>query len=143
MSTRKSTVFLSYLAVTMVVFILVFVHAVLKRRSDSPLLREQIAMVERYGLADLCIFGDARYTRNPTAADLSTPFQDHPLSLEHFPSGSIIAPPALVRREPGSKGGEVSWAQAQGPRRRTSEGELNDRRHALMSRSVKVVTGEP
>jgi hypothetical protein len=29
-------------------------------------------------------------------ADRNTPFQDHPLSLEHFPSGSILAlPPHL------------------------------------------------
>jgi hypothetical protein len=30
-------------------------------------------------------------------ADRHAPFQDHPLSLEHFPSGSLIAPPPHVR----------------------------------------------
>jgi hypothetical protein len=31
-------------------------------------------------------------------ADLNTAFQDHPLSLEHFPSGTLIAPPRHLRR---------------------------------------------
>jgi hypothetical protein len=26
--------------------------------------------------------------------DLHTPFQDHPMALEHFPSGAIMAVPA-------------------------------------------------
>jgi hypothetical protein len=50
-------------------------------------------------LTDLCLFTEARYTRHPSMADLHTPFQDHPLSLEHFPSGSLIAaPPHLKTR---------------------------------------------
>jgi hypothetical protein len=55
-------------------------------------------MVNKYGLTDLCLFTDARYTRNPAMADFATPFQDHPSSMEHFPSGSIIGPPAHVRQ---------------------------------------------
>ena len=44
------------------------------------------------GLSDLALFTEARYTRHPSMADLHTPFQDHPVSLDHFPSGSFIAP---------------------------------------------------
>jgi hypothetical protein len=115
MSPRKSTVFLSYLGVTAGALFLVFVHAALERRDDSPFVRERAAMVEKYGLTDLCIFTDARYTRNPAVADLSTPFQDHPMSMEHFPSASVIAPPALIRRSPDSGAAGLSWKRVQGP----------------------------
>ncbi len=51
------------------------------------------AMVRRLGLTDLALFTEARYTRHPTQADRFAPFQDHPGALEHFPSGSVVAPP--------------------------------------------------
>jgi hypothetical protein len=51
-------------------------------------------LVERLGLSDLALFTEARYTRHPSQADLHSPFQDHPLGLEHFPSGSLLPPPA-------------------------------------------------
>jgi len=43
---------------------------------------------------DPCLFTDARYTRHPSLADRHSPFQDSPLALEHFPSGSLAPPPA-------------------------------------------------
>lgn len=51
-------------------------------------------IVRELGLADLCLFTEARYTRHPSMADLATAFQDHPSALEHFPSGSLVGPPA-------------------------------------------------
>jgi hypothetical protein len=125
MSARKSTIFLSYLAVAMGVFFLVFVHAALERIENSATSREKAAMVERYGLSDLCIFTDARYSRNPAVADLGTPFQDHPLSLEHFPSGSIMAPPAVIRRDSGQKRAGFSWIRGERPLRRAKESRAN------------------
>ena len=53
-------------------------------------------LVGELGLSDLCLFTEARYTRHPSQADFHSAFQDHPLSLEHFPSGSIIGPPPTV-----------------------------------------------
>jgi hypothetical protein len=51
-------------------------------------------------LTDLCLFTDAQYTRHPAVAVLNTPFQDYPLSFEHFPSGSLSGPPPhLVSHE--------------------------------------------
>jgi hypothetical protein len=44
-------------------------------------------------LSDPALFTEARYSRNPVLADLHTAFQDGPASLEHFPSGSLVAPP--------------------------------------------------
>lgn len=70
-----------------------FIHAAKERKSALSALKEKAEMVKRLGLTDLCIFTDARYTRHPAMADLHTPFQSYPLSLEHFPSGSLMPPP--------------------------------------------------
>jgi hypothetical protein len=56
-------------------------------------------LVSSLQLTDICLFTEARFTRHPTQADLNTPFQDHPLSLDHFPSGSLIKPPAGMSGE--------------------------------------------
>ncbi len=57
-------------------------------------------------LTDPCIFTEARYPRHPSLADRHSPFQDYPLALEHFPSGSLVAPPLhLVRGSGGTAGG--------------------------------------
>ena len=47
---------------------------------------------------DLCLFTEARYTRHPVMADVNSLFQDSPLSLEHYPTGSLMAPPAHLER---------------------------------------------
>jgi hypothetical protein len=54
--------------------------------------RERQDQVRRLGLTDLCLFTEAHYTRHPSQADLHSAFQDHPLALEHFPSGSLLLP---------------------------------------------------
>ena len=69
------------------------VDAWLERGRAHDSLRAKQSLVAELGLTDLCLFTEARYTRNPTQADLNTAFQDHPLSLDHFPSGSLIQPP--------------------------------------------------
>jgi hypothetical protein len=51
------------------------------------------SLVRKLQLTDLCLFTEARYTRHPSMADLHSAFQDHPLALEHFPSGSLTTPP--------------------------------------------------
>ncbi len=57
------------------------------------------ALVARLELTDLSLFTEARYTRHRALADLHSPFQDHPFSLEHFPSGSLMPPPAHLTRD--------------------------------------------
>jgi hypothetical protein len=64
------------------------IEALVARPDDRP-ARTAAAL----GLTDLALFTEARYTRNPALADLHSPFQDHPVALDHFPSGSLIAPP--------------------------------------------------
>lgn len=55
---------------------------------------EAAGLTRALGLTDLALFTEARYTRHPSQADLHTPFQDHPMSFDHFPSGSLVPPSA-------------------------------------------------
>jgi hypothetical protein len=48
-------------------------------------------------ISDLALWTEARYTRHPSQADFFTPFQDFPASVEHFPAGSMVPPPATGR----------------------------------------------
>ncbi len=75
---------------------LVFIYSAFEKRGDVELLQEKLNLVRQHGLTDLCLFTEARYTRNPSQADFHAPFQDSPLSLEHFPSGSLMVPPYKV-----------------------------------------------
>ncbi len=97
MSLRKSTVFLSLLALGLASVAAIMAQSALSGRGAAPDIIEKRGMVKRLALTDLVLFTDARYTRHPAMSDLHAPFQDHPLSLEHFPSGSLMAPPPNVR----------------------------------------------
>ncbi len=90
--------FLIYLALNVVLLFLMFVHASYQREADARILVEKTAMVRRLQLTDLCLFTEASYTRHLSMADLHTPFQDSPMSLEHFPSGSLVMPPEGIRK---------------------------------------------
>jgi len=98
MSLRKSESFLFFILTAFCLFAFIFVHASLKKKSELPALRESGEMVRTLELTDICLFTEARYTRHPSMADLHTPFQDHPMSFEHFPSGSLITPPPHLRQ---------------------------------------------
>ncbi len=70
-----------------------FVDAAWLRARRAPALARQAELAARLGLTDVCLFTEARYTRHLSQADLHSAFQDHPGALEHFPSGSLVAPP--------------------------------------------------
>ncbi len=95
---RKSSFFLCSLAVEVVVLGLLLTHASFHREAMREGIEEKAAMVRSLGLTDLCLFTDARYTRNLSQADLFSAFQDNPLSLDHFPSGSFTTPPIWIMR---------------------------------------------
>ena len=97
-SMRKSNLCLILLGIGFLLIMLMFAHAHIQRRADVPSLELTAALVRNLGLTDLCLFTEARYTRHPSQADLHSAFQDHPVSLEHFPTGSIAGPPAGLRR---------------------------------------------
>jgi hypothetical protein len=97
---RKSTLFFIYTALMTALLVAAFLHAGARQRADLELLRRNADLVQWLELTDLCLFTDAQYTRNPAVAVLHTPFQDYPLSFEHFPSGSLSGPPPhLVNHE--------------------------------------------
>ncbi len=96
MFSRKSDFFIAFLVICSVLLLLMTVHAALSVRYAMPNIQAKAGMVRGLHLTDLCLFTDARYTRHPSMADLHTPFQDHPVSLEHFPSGTVVAPPPHV-----------------------------------------------
>lgn len=60
---------------------------------ERTLAVAQRDLVDRLQLTDLSIWTEARYSRHPSQSDVFTPFQDFPGSLEHFPSGALLAPP--------------------------------------------------
>ncbi len=66
---------------------------------DPESLGHRVELVRSLGLTDLALFTEARYTRHLSQADRHSAFQDHPTALEHFPSGSLIAPPRHLRHE--------------------------------------------
>jgi hypothetical protein len=98
---RKSNFFLSYLTFNFLILLFLFVHAFFHETYAGPLLLENRELVKRLQLSDLCLSTEASYTRHLTQADLNTPFQDYPVCLEHFPSGSIIMPPEMLTRSYG------------------------------------------
>ena len=91
---RKSDLFLVVLGIGLYTVLIIMIHSYFASRSGMSSIGERKALVEKYGLADLCLFTDAQYARNPALTDLSSPFQDHPVSLEHFPSGMLLPAPS-------------------------------------------------
>lgn len=77
-------------------FALTFVDAARLRAGNEIASADMRQLVERLGLTDPVLFTEARYTRHPTQADLQSAFQDHPVALEHFPTGSLVPPPAGI-----------------------------------------------
>lgn len=94
--TRAATLPLLLLTVAAVLFIASLVDAAW-RGSAADLTGSQ-SLVTELGLTDLALFTEARYTRHLSQADRHTAFQDHPLALDHFPSGSLVPPPARLRQ---------------------------------------------
>ena len=93
---RKSSLFLLVICFHLSLLGLVLLYSSFDKKGDAELLQEKLSLVRRHGLTDLCLFTEARYTRHPSQADFHSPFQDSPLSLEHFPSGSLMIPPYKV-----------------------------------------------
>lgn len=91
----------AYLATTsflLALLIAVAVHARLSAAAagkDLDLMSRQVRTLE---LTDLCLFSEASYTRNLSLADRFTPFQDSPMTFEHFPSGAVAGPPTQLIR---------------------------------------------
>jgi hypothetical protein len=77
---------------------LMFTDASVREKAGAASLQAKADLVGKLDLTDLCLFTEATYTRHLSLADLHTPFQNGPMSLEHFPSGSLVMPPAAIRK---------------------------------------------
>jgi hypothetical protein len=97
---RKSDVLLIGLCGSLILFMLSFADARWRSQSARPAIAERSALVAELDLTDLALFTEARYTRHLSQADLHSGFQDHPMGLEHFPSGSLYTPPRTLRSDP-------------------------------------------
>lgn len=95
---RPSDLCLAALLELIALFALSFLDATLAGRAALPGVERRAALVAELGLTDLALFTEARYTRHPTQADLHSAFQDHPLALDHFPTGSLVPPPGELLR---------------------------------------------
>ena len=97
---RKSTAFFLF-ALGSVILLVLLLWSGRYASGDARAMREASRlMVQQLQLTDLCLFTEARYTRHPSVADLHSAFQDHPLALDHFPSGSLVTPPRVRRERP-------------------------------------------
>jgi hypothetical protein len=93
MTCRKSALFLNAVAILTLILAGLLVHA-RQRASHAARLDSANALLARQlQLTDLCVFTEAGYTRNPGITGTASAFQDSPLSLEHFPSGTLMQPP--------------------------------------------------
>ena len=97
---RKSTFYLSVLILLGgVLGLFLVVHPLVGAARQDRAMADKRRLVQALQLTDLCLFTEARYTRHLSQADLFSAFQDHPMSFEHFPSGSLTLPTVVVQRK--------------------------------------------
>ena len=93
---RKSDSLLFYFSVCLFFLIATVVDSSSRQDAAVADLEQRVHLVRQLGLTDLALFTEARYTRHLSQSDLHTAFQDHPMSLEHFPSGSLYLPQQVL-----------------------------------------------
>jgi hypothetical protein len=98
MQLRGSSIYLGTITALALTLAGICLHASREVRKARPVLSRKAALVRQLELTDLCLFTEASYTRHLSMTDPSTPFQDSPLSLEHFPSGGLVEPPLHLMR---------------------------------------------
>ena len=97
---RKSIIFLLFITICLLLLSGIMLDARRSRERSRGVTADNAEMVHRLLLTDLCLFTEARYTRNPALTDLHSAFQDHPLAMDHFPSGSLVTPPNFRGESP-------------------------------------------
>jgi hypothetical protein len=95
---RKSDGFGLFIGSGLLLLTAILLQAHFVARADLPLLRQKAEVVKNLGLTDLCLSTEARYTRHLSQSDWHAAFQTHPLALDHFPSGSVFAPPGTLKK---------------------------------------------
>jgi len=97
---RNSTIFFAFVAVGVILFATLMLHSQRALLQSEKMLVANGNLVGSLRLTDLCLFTEARYTRHPAVADVHSAFQDHPMALDHFPSGSLVTPPRFRNEGP-------------------------------------------
>jgi hypothetical protein len=105
MQMRRVTAFGLLVALLAALGLLAGLDAARRHAGAEARLAANRALARWVGFTDPAVFPDARYTRHPSLADRHSAFQDYPLSLEHFPSGSLVLPPAHLGAADQSGGG--------------------------------------
>lgn len=96
--TRPSTLLAVVLLLLGGAWIYLFaVHPVRTAAPHAERVAAGRALVRELELTDIALFTEARYTRHPSQADRFAAFQDHPMALDHFPSGGMVRPPSPPR----------------------------------------------
>jgi hypothetical protein len=98
MTVRPANLYLTLLVLNLALAGVLLCHARSSRAGAVAELAGMRELVGRLRLTDLCLFTEARYTRHPAMADYHAPFQEHPVALDHFPSGSLLSPPQQLAR---------------------------------------------
>lgn len=105
MRRSRSARFLALVAVLLGLVLFAGLDAA-RRRSDAEARLDANRALARWAVAtDLSLFTEARYTRHPSLADRHSPFQDYPLALEHFPTGSLVPPPSHLHPSTDARAG--------------------------------------
>lgn len=89
---RPASVLLTIITLILAADMLLFLACSKLRKQNTANSRVMAALVKDYGLSDLAVATEARYTRHPAVSDPMAPFMDHPGALEHFPTGSFWQP---------------------------------------------------
>lgn len=87
-----------YLTLNLAALVFLLFHALIFSGYGADRFKEERALVRKLSLTDLCLFTEARYTRNPSMADPHSSFQDNPMSFDHFPSGALVVLPPHLKR---------------------------------------------
>ena len=86
-----------WLAIVIIVFCLVIGLEYRHYQKRLSEIEQQLKLRRQFqkavGLPNLAITSAARYLRHYSITDLTTPFQDYPASLDHFPAGFAFMPP--------------------------------------------------
>ena len=102
MALRTSTSFFAATGLLSLAWLALLTDGRCRTAAQQPEIERTAALVKRLELTDLCLFTEASYTRHLALADRHTPFQDDPMSMEHFPSGSLVSPPEHLRTHHGT-----------------------------------------
>ncbi len=93
MRRSRSGIFLMLLGILVALAAGALLDAHQRRNAADIRLAANRPLARWVAFTDPCLFTDARYARHPSLADPHSPFQDSPLALEHFPSGSLVGAP--------------------------------------------------